>query len=428
METALRAVDKLKENPEYTASPTNPTLVPINESYRVKMLENLKTLKKFNLFSVSSLRSAYSFTFLAEDAPVSETDFAVLSTLCKDPLISLVDASNILELTPRTVARSLDRLRERNNLRASCLVDYGAFNLQSVVLFFSLQKGIEWDPIEQGLIAYPFTKNILRTGMTDIGYASFLIPNFKENLQAFIKSLRETAKTLFEYSSIHTETHSGATSDVSQFHNNSWELAKGLDDMLNLDKEIGPDECPPLLNSTDARPGFSKEDFIVAATMQLDARLPPGKLSDNLRMRRIEIDSKRISMITRRLQSRNLTLPYVVFAFPGLSSHFCFEIVCTDNWKTRILSTIKKCPSAMYYLSSRGIIVWAKVPGSLQVEYYQLFRALEQKPGVNSVQSIMTISQRGSKSMLDLTRDLAYIDGHWSVERENLDIGNFIDY
>jgi hypothetical protein len=428
METALRAADKLKENPEYTASPTNPTLVPINEYYRIKMLENLKTLKKFNLFSVSALRSAYSFVFLAEDAPVNETDLSVLSTLCKNPLISLVDASSILNLAPRTVARSLDRLRERNNLRASYLVDFNAFNLQSVILFFTLQKGIEWEAIEQGLIAYPFTKTILRTAMTDVGYSSFLIPNIKENLQAFIRSLKSVSKTLFEYSSIHVQTQSGATSDMSRFHNQSWELPGGLERMLNMDEAINPEECPPLLVSTDAKPGFSKEDFIVAATTQLDARMSPGKLSENLRMRGITIDSKKISMVTRKLQSHNLTLPYLVFSLPGLSSNFCFEIICADEWKARILSTVKKFPWVMYYLSSRGIVVWTLVPGSLQVEYYQLFRALEQKPGVNSVQPIMTISNRGSKSMLDLTRDMAYVDGQWAIEAESVDLGNFIDY
>jgi DNA-binding Lrp family transcriptional regulator len=428
METALQASDKLKDNPEYTASPTNPTLVPINEYYRVRMLENIKTLRKFNLFSVSALRSAYSFVFLAEDAPVNETDFAVLSTLCKDPLISLVSASDILNLAPRTVARSLERLRERNNLRISCLVDYSTFNLQSVVLFFTLQKGIEWDSIEKGFIAFPFTKNILRTAMTDIGYCSFLIPNFKENLQGFIKSLREISKTLFEYSSIHIQTQSGAVSNVSEFHNQSWELPNGLETMLNSDEVILPEEYPPLLDSADAKPSFTREDFIVAATMQLDARMTPGKLSENLRMRQIEIDPKRISSITRRLHSRNLTLPYLLFALPGLSSNFCFEIVCADAWKPHILSTIRKFPWAMYYISSRGIIVWTMVPGNLQVEYYQLFRALERKPGVNSVQSIMTISQLGSKSMLDLTRDLTYIDGYWSAAPEDIDASNFIDY
>lgn len=428
MESALKAVDKLKENPEFTVSPTNPTLVPINERYRQKMLENLKTLRKFNLFSLSAIRSAYNFVFLVEDAPISETDLGVLSALCKNPLISLVDASTLFNLAPRTVARSLERLRERNNLRVTYLMDYGAFNLQSIILFFTLQKGIEWDPIEQGLTAYPFTKSILRTAMTDVGYATFLIPNFKENTPVFVKSLRAAAKSLFDYSSIHIQTQSGVVSDISLYNENSWELPVNMENMLKSDRIVSPEECPPLLSSSDASSGFTKEDFIIASEMQLDARAPPSKISEGLRNRGIQVDPKKISAVIRKFQSRHLTLPYLVFGLPGLSSNFCFEITCNDDWKSRILSTIRDFPWVMYYLSSRGIIVWTLTPGNHQVEYYQLFRALEQKPGVSAVQPIMTISHRGSKSMLDLTRELAYIDGRWSIRQDNLDIGNFIDY
>ena len=82
----------------------------------------------------------------------------------------------------------------------------------------------------------------------------------------------------------------------------------------------------------------------------------------------------------------------------------------------------------MYYISSRGIIVWTMTPGEHQVEYYQLFRALEQKPGVDSVNPIMTISQRGSKSMLDLTRNMTYQNGRWSVDPEDIDISPYMDF
>jgi DNA-binding Lrp family transcriptional regulator len=428
METALKAVDTLKENPEYTITPTNPTMVPINERYRVKMIENLKTLTKFNLFSVSAIRSAYNFVFLVEDAPINETDFTVLSMLCKNPSISLVDASNILNLAPRTIAKSLERLRERNSLRVSCLVDYAAFNLQSVMVFFTLQKGIEWETIERSLTLYPFTKSILRTAMTDVGYATFLIPNFIENLPLFTKSIKAISKSIFDYSSIHIQIQSGAASDIDLFSDNSWALPENLQDMLILNKSNRLDEYPPLLDSTNPKSGLSKEDFTVAAEMQLDARAPPSKISESLRMRGMNIDSKKISSITRKIENHRLTLPYLVFAIPGLSSNFCFEIVCNDDWKPRILSTIKNFPWVMYYLSSRGIIVWTLTPGNHQVEYYQLFRALEQKPGVSSVQPIMTISHRGSKSMLDLTRGLTYTNGLWSIKSDSVDISNYIEY
>ena len=61
------------------------------------------------------------------------------------------------------------------------------------------------------------------------------------------------------------------------------------------------------------------------------------------------------------------------------------------------------------------------------MEYYQLFRSLEQKPGVSSVQPIMTIAQQGSRSMLDLVKDISLDNGVWAVDVDDLDIRKYMD-
>jgi len=427
MEAALKAVDKLKENPEYTTFPINPTVVPINQRFKMKMIENLQTLNKFNLYTKSSIRSAYNFVFLIEDSPISNTDLAVLTALSRNPRITLVSASEILNLAPRTVARSLDRLHEGKGLRVSIMEDSTAFNLQSAMLFFVVQEGIEWDSVEHCLQQYPFTKSILKTTMTDVGYATFLIPNYSKFEYSFKKNLKSLTKTIFSYSSFHIQTHFGSISNVDLFMNDTWELPKNLEYMLDSNREIDSTKLPPLLRCSGVRPDFDKEDFIVTSQMKLDARALPGKISENLMMKGWPIDTRKVSSTQRKLQSHNLVLPFIIFALPRLSSNFCFEIICNDVWKPRILETIGKFPWVMYYLSDRGIVVWTMTSGDHQVEYYQLFRALEQKPGVSTVQPIMTIAQQGSRSMLDLVRDLSWVNGVWSVDEDDLDISKYMD-
>ena len=427
METALRAVDQLKLNSEYTAYPTNPTIIPINQRYKTKMLENLKTLHKFNLFTKSSIKSAYNFAFLVEEAPINESDLSVLSVLSKNPTISLVEAADILSVTPRTIARALDRLRERNQLRVSAMADSSAFNLQSVMLFFTLQEGLDWDPIERGFAQYPFTKSILKTTMTDVGYVTFLIPNIDDNIQEFNKAITQVSSTIFDYKSMHYQTSAGATCNVHLFSNNVWKLPDHLEDMLKEDKELDPEKAPPILNCSGVKPELKIDDYLVASQIQLDARSSPSKISEHLAIKGYDYDAKTVSSIIRRIQTRNILLPYLVFAIPKLSSNFCFEITCNSTTKPRILETIRKFPWVIYYLSSRGIIVWTMCPGDHQVEYYQLFRALEKKPGVHLVNPIMTIAQRGSKSTLDLTRNFTYQKGKWLVPPEELDIRPYFE-
>ncbi len=427
MESALRAVDMLKQNPEYTAYPINPTILSINQRYKMKMLENLKTLKKFNLFTRSSIKSALNFAFLIEEAPITTNDLSVLTVLTKDPTISLVKASKILNVAPRTIARSIERLQERNHLRITSLVDFSAFNLQSVMMFFTVQEGIDWQEIERGFSHYPFTKSILKTTMTDVGYVTFLIPNFDENIKPFDRSLTRIGSTIFDYLSIHHQTSSGSTSNVDLYRNDNWNLPEHMEDLLEDDLEFDHELAPPLLFCSGVKPELKIEDYVVASQLQLNSRDPPSKISESLGIKGFDYDAKDVSSILRKLQNRNLLLPYIVFALPKLSSNFVFEIVCSSEVKPRILETIRKFPWVMYYLSSRGILVWTMCPGDHQVEYYQLFRALEKKPGVHSVNPIMTISQRGSKSMFDLTRNLTYQNGHWSVGPEDIDINSYME-
>ena len=427
MDTAFKAVELLKQNPEYTAFPINPTYLSINQQYKMKLIENLKTLKKFNLFTKSSIKSAYNFAFLIEEAPITSNDLSILSLLSKDPTISLVKAADILKVAPRTVARSIDRLHERNQLRITYLVDFSAFNLQSVIMFFTLRDGFDWQEIEQSFSHYPFTKSILKTTMTDVGYVTFLIPNYDANIKSFDKSLTRVGSALFDYLSIHHQTSTGTTCNVDLYHSNAWHLPDHMENILEEDIEFDPDTAPPLMFCSGVRPELKIEDYIVASQAQMNARDPPSKVSESLGMKGFDYDAKTVSSILRRLQTRSLLLPYVVFALPKLSSNFVFEIVCNSEVKPRILETIGRFPWVLYYLSSRGIVVWMMCSGDHQVEYYQLFRALEKKPGVHSVNPIMTISQRGSRSMFDLTRALTYQSGHWSANPEDIDISRYIE-
>jgi hypothetical protein len=428
MEVALKATDVLKKNPEYTAYPTNPTTISINSRYKTKILENLRTLNKFNLFTKSSIKSAYNFAFLMEDVSVNNSDLSLLAILAKEPTISLVDASTHLNVTPRTVARSLKRLTELNQLRVTSFVDFTAFNLQSAMLFFTVQDGLDWDIIERGFTNFPFTKSILKTTMTDVGYVTFLYPNYEETKKAFHRSLKRVAKTLFEYSSIHYQEGSGAISNVELYNKEKWELPLHLEDMLNDDREPDIENYPPLLYCSGVRPELKYDDYIIVSQMQTRIREPPSKISEGLRLQGYDYDSKLVSLVSRKVQKRNIILPYLVFAFPGISSNFCFEVVCTNEVRSRIIEVIGRFPWTIYYLSTRGIIVWTMTPGEHQVEYYQLFRALEKKPGVQSVNPIMTISYRGSKSMFDLTRDLTYEDGRWSVTDEDIELDSYFEF
>ncbi|MFW9768959.1 MAG: winged helix-turn-helix transcriptional regulator [Candidatus Thorarchaeota archaeon] len=421
IESAMKASEILKENPEYTTCPTNPAMIPINERYKSRILDNLKTLKKFNLITRDSIKSAYSFAFLSEEGPISKTDYDALLLFTKEPEITLVDASKTLGITPRTIARSIQRLKERYVVRFSALLDYTVFNLQSVMLFFVLRDGANWSEVEDCVIKYPFTKSILKTTMTDLGYVTFLIPNITETRQVFQRSIRDVSQEFFEYASLHYQTGVGTTSNLSLLIDNVWQMPDFLKNKSS-DLTSSSYNLPPLIECQGPKEEYSQSDLAIAAQIQSDSRAGPSRISSNLRMRGIDVDARRVTKIDRSLRNSNLLKSYVLFGGLGLSTNFCFEIICNENWKQRILAIVSQFPWVMYYLSNRGIVLWTMTPGNHQVDYYQLFRTLEENPGVEKVHPIMTIAQGGSKTVLDLTRKLRLESGRWNIKIDDVDL------
>jgi DNA-binding Lrp family transcriptional regulator len=428
MEEAIRASISLKENPEFAKYPVNPTVIPLNEDYKNRIISNLETLKKFNLLTKDSVKSAFTFALLTPETPISNVDLQVLHVLEKDPMITLVKAAETIGATSRTIARSIDRLERTIFFRTTALMDMTAFGAYPFILFFTLAEGVEWETVEDGLALFPLTKNILKTSMTDLGYASFLIPGPKENLATFRSQVKNISQILFDYSSLHQQEASGTDTNLSLYQDGQWAYSEVASNLAEGEILPRDDERINVLECKDWVEGLTERDFIVASEYRDALRDPPRVFLKKLHAADWNFDSKQVMQSVRKSHSRNLILPFIFFRGVGLSTNFCFEIVCDETWRKRIMLAVTHFPSATYFLSPRGIIIWTQVPSNQQVEYYQAFRSLEDCNGVDSVQPIMTIFLKGSRSELDFTQRWKFGSNGWTCDRSLLDFAGSFSY
>jgi DNA-binding Lrp family transcriptional regulator len=426
LEDAKRVVEHLKENPEFAKSPTDPTVVPVNEHFMNKIIDNLKTLKKYNLHTSDSIKSAFSFAFLNDESPLHDKDFQVLSCLTDSPLATVNAIARTLGFAPKTVSTSLARLKEQHAVRFSCLSDNTAFGIQSVIVFFKLVEGIEWATVETGLAEFPFTRSILKTAVSDLGYVSLMFPGGEEELSVLRSSASRLAGKVFDYVSCHVQTSMGAESNLSLYNNGAWSLPESI--RRPADVSTVEETKLPLhsLSCAGRRKEFQRIDFAVASELRIDCRAAPETITQSLRIKGWDVDPGQITSSTHRLIERRVILPYTVLSGIGLSANFCFEVVCKPDWTERILSLMPLVPAALYVVSPRGLTFWIQVPSQHQVEYYQFFRSFERMPGVDSVLPIMTLVQIGSRSQLDLARHWKAEKDFWYVEPENLDLASYL--
>ncbi|MHA1576973.1 MAG: hypothetical protein ACTSU3_06395 [Candidatus Thorarchaeota archaeon] len=421
MEDAQYAVKQLKENPEFMRSPMDPTLLPLRDSFKQNILDNLKTLSKFNLLTTDSIRSACSFAFLTDVVQLNNQDLEVLSFFASQPVASVSAAAKRLGLATRTVSRSMKRLKDHHRVRFISLMDHSVFGLQTVIVFFTPRLDIDWDSIENALYSYPLTKVMLKTTMVDLGYLSIIIPKSADSLQRLEQSISTLSKTVFNYTSLHFQTGIGTTRNLSLYKNGEWNYPKAFEHILkNNDVEV-----PITLWNSETELEFSEIDFLIGSEYKLDCRASPRKICEALSFQGYDVEPKRVTYSLKKLNKHGLTAPYIAFSGLGLSANFCFEIICNDYWKKKVISLLPHIPVATYNVTSKGIIVWIQVPSAHQVDYYKVFRSIEENDGVTSVLPIMTIMQKGSRSVGDLVKYWTFGRNGWML---NPEIGDLADY
>ncbi len=352
LDDASVAARGLRTNPEYTKNPIDPTLLPINERHKQRLLDNLTTLIKYNLVTADAVKSALSFAFLDEAIPISTTDLAVLRYFSKNPLETLVSSGASLELSPKTVARSLLRLSEKFRVRFGCHLDTSAFGIQSAILFFTLMPDVEWPQVENALAIFPFTKGIMKTTMTDLGYTSFSIPGGNHSMAKFRASVAPLKGVMFDHMQLHVQEGMGSYFNLSLYEKGEWAFPSDL--KKAFEEEHFPQDMGPTrhLKCSGLRPGFTPKDFVVASEYKTDTRALPSSISQGLRIRGWDIDTRRVSQSIQKLHAKHVALPFIVYDGLGLSANFCFEILCNDEWKTHILSALPALANLMYYSSN----------------------------------------------------------------------------
>ncbi|MFW9907215.1 MAG: winged helix-turn-helix transcriptional regulator [Candidatus Thorarchaeota archaeon] len=426
-EQAVRASEALKDNPEYARYPTNPVLVPINDYFTNRILDNLKTLKKFNLITADSVRSAYSFAFLAPESPISSVDLATLRYLAENPRETIANIATSLGLSPRTISRSIDRLKTRHFARHQALMDYAAWGVNTIMVFFKPAEGIDWQLNEDALVRFPFIKTLLKTAISELGYFSFCIPGDQSNIDAFVRYVNQLESDIFQYTSIHVESVIGTGYDMSLFRDGKWVFPNSAKIVLEEASDSLPKTLPRIIHSEGIRSGMTQLDFEIASMAKLDVRATPSEVAEALQRRNLNVDPKKVSSTLKRVYDKNLMVPYVRFEL-GLTSDLCFEIICDNKWQERIISILSLVPYSYFFASKRGIVVWISCPSYHQVEYYKMFRSLENQSGVSSVQSIMTIRLRGSRSILDLVDKWSFMHGYYTYPKKELDITQYLPF
>ncbi len=427
LEEAQRLSAILREDPEYAKHPIDPSLLPVSSALKNRLIENLQTLKRYNLYSVDAIRSAYGFSFMLTDAPMTQQDFSLLRLLADDPLIHVTKAARQLGVTNHIVSQSMRRLRERNGLRFSALVDTTAFGINSFMLFFKTQPDVDWSAVETGLAEFPFTKSILKTTMSNTGYASFLFPGGEERVRQFRRGIARLVGEVFEFATLHSQTGMMRGLNLSLYDLRSWQLPEEFEGLLDLSVPPPSDGLPKVLWCRGPRyTTLQAIDFMIVSQLRVNSRMTTTQIRERLRLMGVDIGPRPLMASLRRVRSPRLMRPFIAFGGVGLSTNFCFEIVCNSQWQKRVLSFVPLLPASLVYVSDKGLVIWMDVPSEHQTWYYRVIRSLQEQDGVDLVQPIMMVSQYGSRSMDDLTRHWRATRDGWYVDPDMLDLSRYV--
>lgn len=419
---------RLSQHPWFRAHPIDVRLLPISETIKQRLLESIHTLHKYNLTTADAIQSAINFVFMDVDAPLTEIDARVLFYFSQHPTVSLSKAGRDLNYTTRTVQRAIKRLQERQFLRFSCLLDTTAFGINSFILFFKLQQGVSWDEVEYGLGEFPFTKGLLKTTMANSGYATFLFPGGQNRIHTFRKSIGHLKGHIFSTVQLHSQIGMARDTNLPLYKDGSWRFPLELRSIAEHDaSELGI-AAPHVLWCNGPGSRLTPLDYIVASQLRVNLRMTKKYLIEHLHRMGFQMDDAVVSSALARVRKAGVILPTIVFSGIGLSTNFCFEIVCNEYWRDRILSYTPLLPASITYLSDKGIVLWLSVPAEHHVEYYQIFQSLAAQEGVTSVTPLMAVGPSGSRSMDNIGQFISSSNDSWAVEPHSLDLSRYIPF
>jgi hypothetical protein len=425
MDEAVIASEELKENPEFARHPVNPTYYAINAVYFDKAIENLRTLNKYKMFTPDAIRSALSFAFLIDFAPVPYNDLHVLKHLALEPLATGRRMSSIIGIAQNTALAAIERLKQKNNIRFSCHDDNTAFGLERILVFFELRRSSDWQMLENIFVSYPFMKVFSKPVNANVGYVGFAIPSDVLSIQK--SSIRSVLGPYFKRLSIHNLETIGSTSNLSLFDGNDWNYPEQLESCLengefpNQTGQIKRMEFKGLLDNL--RP----LDFAVSSHLVLDSRRGPKELCSVLRRKGWDVSRGQVANSFRKTFEKELILPFLYTPGIGLPANFCFEIICDSKRSEQILSALSLTPITVYSISDRGLIIWVSMPGQHQADYYNQIANLVNLSDVESVQPIITVGRRGSRGIMDMVKQCEWKGGRWTTLRDVVDFESYIN-
>ncbi len=425
---AAQIVAQFKEHPAFRINPIDPCLLPISAHLKNKIITNIQTLKKYNLATADAIRSAISFTFIDMDAPLTEIDERVLAYLIRQPTASFPKVGRDLKLARRTVLRAVRRLQAHHLLRFHSIIDTTAFGINSFMLFFRLRPEVGWRDIELGLAEFPFTKGILKATMTNSGYVSFLFPGGSRRVQAFRKSINDLKQSIFEEATLHSQMGASHDININLYHNGLWEFPSELSQITARDATELNIPAPHTLRCRGPHPALTPFDYIVASQLRLNSRISKKELLRQLSLMGFQVDSAAVSASLSRIRQEDVILPTLSISGIGIPTNFCFEIICNEEWRERILSYMSLLPSSITYLSDKGIILWLSTPAEHQVQYYRIFQSLESQDGVSAVNPIMTTGSIGTRSMDDIVQYMDPAHDRWVLEPDYLDLTRYLPF
>jgi hypothetical protein len=304
-------------------------------------------------------------------------------------------------------------------------MDASAFGASRVMVFFTLKQGIDWTKIEKGFASFPYTKSILKTVTANLGYASFILPRYNVTYPVFRKSIQSLQGSIFDYLSIHLEKWTGMNSNHSLLKDQKWKFP--FKSKIEFDQLTETHQQPKAkIICKGPLSELTKEDFVVASELVIDARIAPLNMQRNLSIKKWDLDIGTISRSIRKIRDLNIIKPYIYLGGVGLNTNMTVEILCTPNIIDKIVSIFCMAPSSMFFISSAGILLWLMVPSNQQVQYCQILEQLEEIKGIKRIWPIMTISHRGSRSILDLIHSWKFGKNGWWVPGEELDITPYI--
>jgi DNA-binding Lrp family transcriptional regulator len=356
----------------------DPFATPVNQSLREALVSRLNSIRKYNIWRPEVVRRTLITCLFTQQEKSYAKQKKYLDLFMRNPEKGFKEIAEELGVTPQATYKAYHHLLRTGMVMFNGYLNYPMFKLKHFVIFFTPMREYKGktDYLRRVLFeSVPFALGLNLDVHEGSSWASYVIPNQKEQLHEFKSSLQQLKGELFEEIEVRELRSYSTGSNLEFFDGKRWFFdpqlwAYGFFEFARENKELL--RKPIVIRYSDEAIKFDRKDILIAEMLHGNAFSSHVEISKQLRQYGYNLSRASVTRRVERLlepistqgneenRRQSAVHPSMTYQGLGLKNLSAYLIKCGPELVEELHYAVGYLPYYYLYTTDTGVLLFMK--------------------------------------------------------------------